>query len=239
MATLELYNAENNWSAILDQSITAGDLSLVLRASGATGAPDVPFKFDQDNEIMICTLVQVDTPSAGLDTLTITRAADDTSASAHNAGGIVAQNVYASFFNGLTVPMSAVKILLYDMLGAQQGIQRTNRSAFPGNDFQVLEQAVPDMTVRVMRGSGLVSAEIIGTTVTQNSVTIVAPSGATRLDIIQIDQLSAISVKSGAEGGGAPSVDTDNMLLGTLTVETGTTTLTNATEIADSRTEWL
>ncbi len=232
MAAIEQFNAADNWSAILDQSITAAALSLVLRASGATGAPAVPFKLDQDDEIMICTLVQVDTPIAGSDTLTITRAADGTSASAHNAGGIVAQNVYASFFNLLTGPMSAVKILLFDMLGAQEGVQRTSRL----NDLQVLEQAVPDMTVRVMRGSGLVSGEPIGTIVAQNSVTIVAPSGATRLDIIQIDQLGVISVKAGAEGGGAPSVDTDNFLLGTLTVLTGTTTLTNATEIADGRT---
>ena len=84
------------------------------------------------------------------------------------------------------------------------------------------------MTVKINIGAGFVSQNAVALLAAENSATLVAPSVSTRIDLVQIDNTSVISVKAGAEGGGAPSADADNMGIATITIPTTATVIKDA-----------
>jgi len=103
------------------------------------------------------------------------------------------------------------------------------------NDLQVVQQASPDMSVKVKIGAGVVLGVVTGTTIDVD-VAISAPATNNRITIIQISQDGVISKKNGTEAGSptAPTVDTNNYKLGTVLLSTSHTDIDTA-DITDNR----
>lgn len=238
MAQLTKYNTANNWYARLDATINSAATSLVLSSSGASGAPTVPFKFDIDSEIMICTAIATNTPTSGKDTLTITRAADSTTAGSHTAGATVSQQIYASMIGDTSRRLDFMAYVLAQMAGGGEGVIRTSS----GTNLKVVAQGTPGMTVIYSAGAAFVSGEPVALLANENSATFVAPVGNPRKDIVQISQYGVISVKTGTPAGSpaAPTVDTGCLKLCEIYLRTAGTSIKDTDDatnnyITDSR----
>jgi len=85
---------KNNASSILAAGITNVTTSLTVTSGDGAKFPAANFRITIDNEIMTCS-----TRSA--DTLTVVRAAEGTTAAAHNAGAAVRLNITAGVINEL------------------------------------------------------------------------------------------------------------------------------------------
>ncbi|KKM01339.1 hypothetical protein LCGC14_1795420 [marine sediment metagenome] len=233
MTRVDTHSVANKWIATLNASINNSVTSIVLAASGATGlATPLPSRININEEIMIVTAVAVDTPSGGLDTLTVTRGQDSTAASAHTAGDFVEQRAYASQITELQTKIKFLEILITKQMDNAEGVQRTSAA----NDLLVEAQASPVMSIKVQPGAGVVNGQPIALTTTINSGLITAPSVNPRIDVIQINQAGTISVKTGTEAGSpvAPAPDANNIKLAEIALTTGTITITTGI-ITDSR----
>ena len=232
MARRELHNVASNWTAVLETAVNNSVTSVVLSASGATGSPGVPFKFHLDSERLRCSAVAVDTPSAGLDTLTVTRGADGTSGASQSAGAVVAQKASAADFQEHISRIEALQVMVVDMLGGGEGVVR--KAA--GTELGVVAQGSPDMTVVFKAGAGVVSGEIGWLSVDTTSSVMVAPTVDPRIDIVQIDQDGVVSVKAGSEAGSpsAPSVDTDQLKLAEVYHRVGTVHVDDVDDASNS-----
>lgn len=238
MAQLELHNVKDNWYAVLNGAINNAVTSLLVDGAGAGGEPTVPFYFDIDSEQLECTAVAVDTPSAGISTLTVVRARNGTSAASHSDNANVYQNAYAAQITELQADLAALKYLIARMMGGGEGIQETAT----GTDLKVQAQGTPGMTVKTNTGAGIVSGEPIALRTVTNSATMVAPVTNPRIDIIQISQEGTPSIKAGSENvsPSAPTVDALNLKLCEIYHRVGETSIKNTDDatngyITDSR----
>ena len=95
MAPNALRKAADNWYGTGNAAITDVATSLVLSGSGAAGltAPCIIHEYGQSEKILV-TAIAEDTPSGGLDTLTITRGIAGTTGAAHGSGATYAQWYY-------------------------------------------------------------------------------------------------------------------------------------------------
>lgn len=232
MAQYPLYPQADNWLATLNTTMTDVTTSCVLASSGATGAPDVPFIMDCDAEDMLCTAITEDTPSSGLDTLTVTRGYNGTTAAAHTAGARVQQRIYAKQFNDLNRDVAALKMVMADSFGGGEGVIRTSTET----QLKVTAQGSPNMTVNVAIGGAIVDGQVAAITTAVNTSAIVAPVTNPRIDVIQIDKDGNIEVKTGTEAGSpsAPAVDADALKLAEIALATSTTSIITGL-ITDSR----
>lgn len=206
MARLEFHSVVNNLYATLNATINSAVTSLVVSAATAD-YPTVPFKVDIDSEILRVSAVALDTPSAGLDTLTVARAQDGTTAASHTAAARASQNPYASQVSELQFRNAAMESALVASFGGGEGV--------PGNpagtQLKVVAQGSPGMTVVYTAGACIVSGQFAWLYTNTNSSTFTAPVGNPRKDTIQISQLGVVSAKTGTPAGSpsAPAVDTD------------------------------
>ena len=233
MARIELHKVKNNWYALLDGGISDSDTSVVIDGAGAGAEPATPFYFDIGTEILRCSAVATNTPTAGKSTLTVTRAHGGTVASSHSDNEPVQQQAYATQWTELQNRIAWLELATVAMLGGGSGVVRTSAS---GNDLLVAQQGSPDMTVLVTAGAAVVSGQPTALTANESSATITAPSTNPRIDIVQLSQEGAISIKAGTEAGSpsAPSVDANNLKLAEIALATTTTAVTTGL-ITDSR----
>lgn len=243
MSRRTLHGVANGWRSTLYSAMTAGAGTCVINAP-TMAYPATPFRYTVDSERLRCSSIAVDTPSAGVDTLTVTRAQNGTSAAAHLVGRTAIQYADAGEFQEVQTRLAAVLDLLAAMMGAPvggsvSGVQRTSA----GTDLKVVAQGTPGMTVAYKAGAGIVSGEPVSKLADSNSATVVAPVTNPRIDIVEIDQDGTVSIKAGSEGAvpSAPAVDTDQMKLAEIYCRVGMTSIKNTDDaangyITDSRT---
>jgi hypothetical protein len=236
MSLRSLHGVANNFRSTLATGINSSTTTVDIDAP-TVPYPALPFKLNVGTERLRVSAVAEDTPSTGLDRLTVTRAQDGTSAASHLAGASVRQYADAIDITELQTRVQALSALLAAMMGVPvtgsvSGVQATSS----GTELKVQAQSSPDMTVKVKAGSGIVSGTPVALLADYTTAAITAPVSNPRIDIVQIDQLGNVTVKAGTEAGSpsAPAVDTDNMKLAEIALTVGMTTIT-AGAITDSR----
>jgi hypothetical protein len=214
--------------------MTAIQTTLDLRSSGASGAPAVPFYLNVDAEILRVSAVDVDTPSAGKDRLTVARAQAGTSASTHTAGATVEQNAYAIQVEELQDRVAWLELGMAAMRGglAKSGVI----PMLPNTGLKVVAQGTPDMTVEISTGAGLVAGQTVGVGAAVDTAAMTAPAANPRIDLVQIDQSGSVEVKTGTEAGSpvAPTVDADALALATIYHRVGSTSIKNSDDSSNS-----
>ena len=91
-----------------------------------------------------------------------------------------------------------------------------------GKDFAA--SAGSGLSVNVAPGCAFANYKLTAVLTTTN-LTFTAPTGSTRIDLIQVNALkNIVEVKLGSEGGSAPTADTDCLGLWTVTTTVGQTT---------------
>lgn len=237
MAQLALLQVADRWFAQLNASVNNSTTSWVLKSSGATGLPTRTI-IHCDSEKVLVTGIATDTPSAGLDTLTVQRGYGGTSAASHDADAFIAHYYYEDFYNELAERLARLEYFEYSRLGKQQGVIRDG--ATPG--LRVKAQGTPALTVDVTAGSACIAGQVTALRA-DTTLTFAAPSGNPRIDSVQIDQSGNIEVKTGTENASptAPSVDADAFKLAEVYCRVGMTSVKDSDDstngyITDSRT---
>lgn len=225
MAQLTLYNQANNWITTLNTTMNDSTTTMVLTASGGTGAPEVPFILSIDNERMICT-------ARTNDTLTVTRGADGTSAAAHTAGAYVQVKIVASNLNDLARDIRALKRIVADMLGAGSGVVRTDAL----DELKVVAQGSPNMTVSITAGAANVSGQCSAIIENTTTTAMVAPSTNPRIDVVEITQENDYNIVTGSEAASpsAPSVSANCLKLAEIYHRVGSTSIKNTDDSTNS-----
>jgi hypothetical protein len=168
-------------------------------------------------------------------TLTVSRAANGTSATSHTTGG--AGNTYldVDFVAAQTwevnTHIDSIDKFLCALRGGGDGV-------LPSGDMFEVEPTTggATMAVKVNSGLGFVNNRRVWLDESETSPTITAPSSNPRIDVIQISQYSVVSVLQGTEAASpsAPSLTTGNMALAQILLSTTTTGITS-TGITDVR----
>jgi hypothetical protein len=241
MAIVALHKVADDWYAELDTAMNDSVTSVVLANSGATGSPSVPFYLDIDGEQMRCSAIATDTPSAGKDTLTVSRGENGTSAASHSAAATVAQNVYGKNFTELQDQINAISVLLTTQLANAEGVITSDLDTLP--ELKVTAQGTPDMTVNIAVGPCVVSGQITRLATATDTAAMTAPTGDPRIDVVQINQSGTVSVVTGVENASpsAPAVDSNNIKLAEIYHRVGETVIKDTDDasngyITDSRT---
>ena len=232
----QMHNTQDNLTVTLEGAVNASVTSFVLEAGDGATCPSLPFWLSIDSE-------QVEVTARTTDTLTVVRAANSTSASAH------ADAVSLRLYNVAAKPQE------HDALFAMLG--RFLSRSWGGGDvviegaldaFEVVAQGTPDMTVQVGTGMGFVSNRPVELTTAVDTSAITAPVTNPRIDIVQISQYtddvqtSGVTTKGGAEAGSpsAPSVDSGCLKLAEIYCRVGMTSIKDTDDasngyITDSR----
>jgi hypothetical protein len=234
----------HNWFAQLNAAIDDNDTSLVLKVSGATACPAVPFYFAIDTEAMRCTQVQVDTPTAGLDTLTVSRGELSSVAGAHSEDDYLQALIFTVSVTELQERLGAIERLLSASYGDGEGVMTVDGTR---TQLKVVAQGTPGMTVRVTAGSAIASGMPASLAAYYDTAAIVAPSANPRKDVVEIGVnpktgASEILVVTGVEGAVpvAPSVTTGYYKLAEVYCRVGMTSIKDTDDssngyITDSR----
>ena len=195
MAPNKLNKAADNWIATGNAAITDVATSLVLSSSGAAGltVPCVIHEYGNAEKIKV-TAIAEDTPSGGLDTLTIERGHAGTTGAAHGSGATYVQWYYKEYANQKATQIEALKMALATILGRSNGIPRSSGSP----ELLVAAQGTPDMTVDVAIGAALIDDEVAGI-IEAATLTFTAPTTNPRIDIVTIDQDGTVAIVAGTE----------------------------------------
>ena len=231
MAVRVLNPVADRWFAQLNAGVNSAVTSWVLKSSGATGLP-TPSAREQvivhcDSEKVLVTAVAVDTPSAGLDTLTVTRAYGGTSAASHSADAYVGQFFYREHHNGTARELQNLRAFLWAWLGERNGVVQDG-------GLQVEETGTPDLYVNVSPGFATVSGDFVALW-DSTAVAVAAPITNPRIDLIQIDQAGNVEKKTGAENAlpVAPTVDADALELAQVYCRVGMTSVKDADDASN------
>lgn len=227
MSQRPIFKVSDRWFAQLNASVTSGATSWVLKSSGATGLPAIStFR----NTILHCgtervqvTDVDVDTPSAGLDTLTVTRGYGGTTPASHSADAYVGHFFYEYYYNDVAERIAQLERFIYGRVGASDG-------TILDGGLQVVATGTPGMTVEVTAGAAVVDGQPVALLATYTTGAFTAPSGGNkRIDCVRIDQYGAISVVTGTPGGSpsAPAVGTGYLKRAEIYLRTGSTSIKN------------
>ena len=235
MTLQTLHYQADNWFATLNAAMDNSQTTMILAASGATGAPDTPFYLNVGSEKMECTNVAADTPSGGLDTLTVVRGVLGSSPTTHQTTETPEQCVYAESLNAPAARLRALEALVGDMLGRGNGVQKT----FSDDNLKVTQKTPASLIVDVGVGVGLVDQQPVALHDAETITFVPETVGWNRTDVIYINQESELSQSNGtpvaAPGTGSPSGEKPNaMKLAHVFVEGGTTTIETA-DITDQR----
>lgn len=236
MALRDIYRISDRWFAQLNAGVDGTTTSWVLKSSGATGL-NVPCVIHCEQEKVLVTAVAVDTPSAGLDTLTVTRGYGGTSGAAHDADTAMALYLYEDVYNDAALRVQRLEMFLAQRVNGN-GVIRTTSNA----GLKPAAQGTPDMTISVAAGAAVVVGHPTAL-ITAATLTFSAPTGNPRIDTVQIDQEGNIEVKTGSENASpsAPSVDADAFKLCEVYHRVGETSIKDADDasngyITDART---
>ncbi len=225
MAQRPISKVADRWFAQLNASVNSAVTTWVLKASGATGLPDMT-NVDQTivhcgTEKVLVVAVDVDTPSAGLDTLTVERGYGGTTAASHSADAYVGHFFYQDFYNDAAERIAQLERFIYGMIGASDGVVQDG-------GLQVLADGTT-MTVGVSMGAAVVNGQPVALRY-DDALTFTAPTGGNkRIDCVRIDQYGVVSVVTGTPSGSpsAPSVGTGYLKRAEIYLRTGSTCIKN------------
>ena len=216
----------NNISSTLDGNIT--DVATTLDVASGEGAS---FPTTYPYHVVIDDLEVVRVTDVTTDTLTIVRAQEGTSATAHLDGDSVKLNVTAQYVSELQDQIDVMQLVMVAMAGGADGIIPADGL----DNLVVAQQTVADMTVKIGTGAASVNGSVAYNSASADTDTIVAPVASTRVDVVQIDDDGNIEVVSGTEGAGSPGADADALSLAELTITVGMTEIETG-DISDTRT---
>lgn len=237
MAQAPILQVADRWYAQLNTTVNSSVTSFVLKASGATNLPTRTI-IHCESEKLLVTAIATDTPSAGLDTITVQRGYGGTTAASHSADTFLALYFYEGFYNQLAERLARTEYFLYSRVGKQAGVIRDG--ATPG--LQVKAQGTPSLTVDITAGSACVAGQVTALRA-DTTLTFTAPTTNPRIDSIQIDQEGNIETVAGTESAtpSAPSVDADAFKIAEIYHRVGETSVKDSDDasngyITDSRT---
>lgn len=110
---------------------------------------------------------------------------------------------------------------------------------FPADNFRVIPQPIPNMTLRVLRGRAMIGNSIVDAEV-QNTGTFTPPISGARLDMVVLNANGTISILPGTVGTPPtpPSIPSKGSLpLALVLIDSSTTSLTNE-NVLDIRWWW-
>ncbi len=243
-------DVQDNWTAKLNLGVDNAIGTFEVSQTGETGTrPFVPFFFNVEAEKVYVTQIDIDTPSAGIDTFTVLRGQLDSSPASHVANKICVQRAYSIQIRNIHEDLYSLMSMFFRQFGGKEdGVQRTG--AYLTEDLVVVAQGTPNMTVTVKEGAAIVSRKVVGLLGDITPPVFVAPSVDPRIDIVQLNQARGISIRTGAENASpvAPTVDSDKIVLSEIFHRVGETSIKDADDstngfITDKRgtagTPWL
>jgi len=105
-------------------------------------------------------------------------------------------------------------------------------------ELKVVEQGTLDMTVKIKAGAGFSLRKSARLRADFDTIAFIAPSSLQRIDLVSIDSATdLIVVTPGIEGDPVEATPTGHIALARITLQTGTTTITDSGEITDVRTD--
>lgn len=224
MAQRAVHMVADRWFAQLNATVNSSVTTWVLKSSGATGLP-VPSALQDvvlhcGTEKVLVTAIAEDTPSAGLDSLTVTRGYAGTTAASHAADAYVGHFYYQEHHNDLASRLAQLEYFLWGQFGKTNGRLQSG--------LYVQAEGTPSLTVEITAGGGFAVGQPVALRTTATKV-FVAPISNPRIDVIQIDQEGNIEVKAGSENASpsAPSVDADALKLAEIYCRVGMTSIKN------------
>jgi hypothetical protein len=243
MSQRSFHGITHNWFAQLSAAIDADDTSVVLKDSGATNCPSVPFLLACDIEAIRVTQVQTDTPSSGLDTLTVERAQLGTAGASHMEDDYVQNMIFAANLTETQERLATCERLLSYLLGGGDGVLVTSEDR---TCLQVIAQSSPDMSVRVNAGACIAGGQPASLSAYYDTDNIVAPTANPRIDVVEIGATAygetEINIVTGVEGAvpAAPSVTSGYYKLAEIYCRVGMTSIKDTDDstngyITDSR----
>lgn len=226
MAQRPVLEVADRWFGRINANINASATTIVLKASGATGLPSRTI-IHHSTEKMLVTDIDVDTPSAGLDTITVERGYGGTTALSHVEDDVLASYYYEDFHNETVDRVSQLEAFIDAYLGRREG-------RVQDGGLQVVEAGTPDMTVSITAGAAVVSGQPVALRAAQ-SIAIVAPVTNPRIDVVRLSQAGVASVVTGTEAGSpsAPATGTGYLKLAEVALTTSMTEIENA-DITDA-----
>jgi len=115
-------NVKNNAISALASAITSGATSLTVVSGEGSKFPSSNFNITIDDEILNCS-------SRSGDVLTVSRAQEDTTASAHAVGSFVSLNLTAKQITDLNTAVNTIE----NSFGKSAGINRSTNQTVPNN----------------------------------------------------------------------------------------------------------
>lgn len=228
MAQRPIHLVADNWFAQLNANVTSGATSWILKGAGADGLPTPSALQDIilhcGSEKALVTGIAIDTPSAGLDTLTVTRGYSGTTAAAHSENDYVGHFYYEDYHNDLARRIAMLEAWTWNRVGQANGVIRVSTTA-----LQVTAAGTPSMTVHIAVGAAMVAGHPAALRAATTLV-FIAPSGNPRIDCVQIDQSGNIEAVTGSEAASpsAPSVDADALKICEIYHRVGETSIKDA-----------
>ena len=207
MAQRPIHKVSDNWFAQLNANVNDSTGTWVLKSPGSAGLPTVSALVDTilhcGTEKVLVTAIAEDTPSAGLDTLTVTRGYGGTTAASHSEEDYVGQFYYEDYHNDNAERLAAIEFAL---AASGNGIGQT------GGALAVTAEGTPSMTVDIATGWAVVSGQVTALRAA-TTLTFVAPVTDPRIDLIVINQTGTVSAVAGTENASpsAPSVPSDSI----------------------------
>lgn len=230
MAQRAIHLVADRWFAQLNATVNSSVTTWVLKASGATGLP-VPSALQDvvlhcGTEKVLVTAIAEDTPSAGLDSLTVTRGYAGSTAASHAADAYVGHFYYKEHHNDLAARLAQLEYFLWGQFGKTNGRLQSG--------LYVQAEGSPSLTVEITAGGGFAVGQPVALRTTATK-TFIAPVTNPRIDVIQIDQEGNIEVKAGTEHASptAPTVDADALKLAEIYCRTGMTSIKNTDDASN------
>ncbi len=238
MAQRPVHMVADRWFAQLNATVNASATAWVLKANGATGLHVLSGLQDAilhcGTEKVRVSDIATNTPSPGLDTLTVERAYGGTTAASHAADAYVGHYYYEEHHNDLASRIAQLEYFLFSRVGAQDGTVQDG-------GLQVEELDTPGMAVKVTPGSAVVGGQPVALRVAWTSGTLAAPTGGdSRIDCVRINQYGVMSIVTGTPGGSptAPVVGAGYLKRAEILLTTGMTSIVNA-DITDEDLHYL
>lgn len=222
MAQKRIHLVADRWFAQLNANVDSSTTTWVLKSSGATGLP-VPSSLQDTivhcgSEKALVTAIAEDTPSAGLDSLTVTRGYGGSTAASHSEDAFVGHYFYEDYHNDVATRLAMAEYLLWTWFGATNGrIQ---------GGLWVQAEGTPSMTVDVTAGAAFAAGQLVALRAA-TTLTFIAPVSNPRIDTIQIDQDGNVERVAGTEAGSpsAPAIDADALKLAEVYLRVGATSV--------------
>lgn len=226
-APRKLKRSADNWYARSNAAINTSATSLVLKSSGASGleAPCVIHESGKAEKLLV-TDIATDTPSAGLDTLTVSRGFGGSTAVSHASDALFMQWFYKEYPNELATKLEHCMMVIGAMKALQSGIIQT---ASPSTDLEVTAESTPSMTVEIATGGCVIAGEPSGL-IAGTTLTFTAPATNPRIDVVEIDRDGVVSAVTGTEAASpsAPAVTSGSLKLAEIYHTTAETSIKDA-----------